>query len=164
MKKYRILTLLLVFIVLATVVVLLRTQVFAQQPAGSVKVTATTVTRVILFKVNPGQRPAFDQDVMDNLIPVFEEEKKAGILTDYMFFNNVTADNPNDWNVGMTQTYANYAALDNLGDRTDPITLKHYGSAAKQQAAASHRNQIRSVVSNRLLREVHYTRGANGNS
>jgi hypothetical protein len=164
MKKYRILTLVLVFIVIAALVVLRRSQVSAQQPAGSVKVTPTTVTRVILFKVNPGQRPAFDQDVMDNLIPVFDEEKKAGILTDYMFFNNVTADNPNDWNVGMTQTYANYAALDNLGERADPITLKHYGSAAKQQAAASHRNQIRSVVSNRLLREVHYTRGANGTS
>lgn len=164
MKKYRILFLALVAIVLAILVVARLTRVSAQQPAGSVKVTPTTVTRVILFKVNPGQRPAFDQDVMDNLIPIFEDEKKAGILTDYMFFNNVTADNPNDWNVGMTQTYPNYAALDNLGDRTDPITLKHYGSAAKQQAAASHRNQIRSVVSNRLLREVHYARGANGNS
>ena len=164
MKKYRIVTVVLVLVVIAAVVVLLRTQVSAQQPAASVKVTPTTVTRVILFKVNPGQRPAFDQDVMDNQIPIFEEEKKAGILTDYMFFNNVTADNPSDWNVGMTQTYANYAALDNLGDRVDPITLKHYGSAAKQQAVAARRNQIRTVVSNRLLREVRYSRGANGNS
>ena len=102
--------------------------------------------------------------MMDNLIPIYEEEKKAGILTNYEIYNNVTTNGPNDWGVGIALTYPNYATLDNLGERADPITLKHYGSAAKQQAAASHRNQIRSVVSNRLLREVHYTRGANANS
>jgi hypothetical protein len=163
MKKYRILTLVLVFVVLATLIVMRRSQVSAQQ-AGSVKVTPTTVSRVILIKINPGQRPAFDQDVMDNQIPVWEEEKKAGILTNYQIFNNVTADNPNDWNAGVVLTFANYAALDNLGDRTDPITLKHYGSAEKRQAAANRRNQFTTVVSNRLIREVHYSRGANGNS
>src|SRR3989475_8274278 len=159
MKKYRILTLLLVFIVLAILVVARLTRVSAQQPAGSVKVTPTTVTRVILFKVNPGQRPAFDQDVMSNLIPVFEEEKKAGILTGYEFFNNVTADNPNDWTVGMLLTYANYAALDGLGDRTDPIELKHYGSAAKRQAAGEHPEQKRDGGSKRFRRIVSYNQG-----
>ena len=53
-----------------------------------------------------------------------------GIITGYEFFNNVTADSPNDWNVGLLVNYPNYAALDGLGDRTDPIELKHYGSAA----------------------------------
>ena len=77
--------------------------------AQTVKVTPTTVSRTFLYKINPGQRPAFDQDVMSNLIPVFEEEKKAGIITGYEFFNNVTADNPNDWNVGMLLTYAQFA-------------------------------------------------------
>jgi hypothetical protein len=155
MKRYRILALVLVFVVLAALIVLRRTQVSAQ--TVNVKVTPTNVSRVVLAKVNPGQRGAFDQDVMSNLIPVFEEEKKAGILTGYQFFNNVTADNPNDWNVGMLLTYANYASLDGLGERTDPIELKHYGSAAKRQAAGERRNQIRTVVSNRLMRMINYS-------
>jgi hypothetical protein len=57
----------------------------------------------------------------------------------------------------MLVSYSNYAALDGLGDRVDPIELKHYGSAAKRQAAGEHRNQIRTVVSNRLIRMVNYS-------
>ena len=158
MKKYRILLLVLVFVALAGFIALHRSGVSAQ--TVNVKVTPTTVSRTVLYKINPGQRPAFDQDVMTNLIPVFEEEKKAGILTGYQFFNNVTADNPNDWNVGMLLSYSNYAALDGLGDRVDPIELKHYGSAAKRQAAAEHRNQLRTVVSNRLVRMVNYSQAS----
>jgi hypothetical protein len=155
MKRYRIVILVLVFVALAGFIALRRGQVSAQ--TVNVKVTPTTVSRTFLYKINPGQRGAFDQDVMTNLIPVFEEEKKAGILTGYQFFNNVTADNPSDWNVGMLVSYANYAALDGLGDRVDPIELKHYGSAAKRQAAGERRNQLRTVVSNRLIRMVNYS-------
>jgi hypothetical protein len=162
MRKHWIVISTLLFALLTFVSFLPSAQVAAQQSAGSVKVTPTTVTRVILLKINPGQRPAFDQDVMDNLIPVYEEEKKAGIITNYTMFNNVTTDNPNDWSVGLTLTYANYAALDTLGERADPITLKHYGSATQRQAAGDHRNQLATVVSSRLIREIHYARGASG--
>src|SRR2546427_9501909 len=140
MKRYRLLILVLLFVALAGFIALRRGQVSAQ--SVNVKVTPTTVSRTFLYKINPGQRPAFDQDVMTNLIPVFEEEKKAGILTGYQFFNNVTADNPSDWTVGMLLTYANYAALDGLGDRTDPIELKHYGSAPERQADRGHPDQV----------------------
>ena len=157
MKRYRILALVLVFVVIAALIVLRRTQVSAQ--TVNVKVTPTTVSRVLLDKVNPGQRAAFDQDVVTNLIPVYEEEKKAGILTGYQFLNNVTADNPNDWTVAIVLTYPNYATLDTLADKADPITLKHYGSAAKRQAAAERRNQIRAEVSSRLMRAISYSQG-----
>ena len=156
MRKYWIPLLVLVLVVLATVVVLRQSQVFAQTP-GTVKVTPTTVTRVTLYKVNTGQRPAFDQDMLTNLIPIYEEYKKAGIITEYQIFNNATTDNANDWGVGVALTYPNFAMLDNLADRTDPITLKHYGSAAKRQAAADRRGQIRIVVSSRLLNGLRYS-------
>lgn len=147
--------LVLVFVALAGFIVLRRSRVSAQ--TVNVKVTPTTVSRVVLVKVNPGQRSAFDQDMASNQIPVFEEEKKAGILTEYQFFNNVTTDNPNDWTVGIALTYPNYATLDTLGERADSITLKHYGTAAKRQAAAERRNQIGTIVSNRLIRTISYS-------
>jgi len=157
MKRYRLLALVVVFVLVGGVIALRLTHVSAQ--TVNVKVTPTNVSRVILFKINPGQRPAFDQDMMTNLIPIYEEEKKTGIITGYQLFNNVTADNPSDWNVAVIFNYANYAALDTLGDRADPIELKHYGTAAKRQAAGEHRNQIRTVVSNRLIRSISYSQG-----
>jgi hypothetical protein len=158
MRRYWIVPSTLLLVLLLSMFVLPWAQVGAQQPAGGVKVTPSTVTRVILIKVNPGQRPVFDEDMMDNQIPIFEEEKKAGIIANYEIFNNVTTNGPNDWGVGIALTYPNYATLDNLGERTDPITLKHYGSVEKRQASADHRNQFATVVSSRLQRTVRYSR------
>jgi hypothetical protein len=158
MRKYWILVPTLFLLLLVFVFAMPWAPVAAQQAAGGVKVTPSTVTRVILVKINPGQRPAFDQDMMDNMIPIYDEEKKAGTLTNYEIYNNVTTNGPNDWSVGIALTYPNYAMLDNLGERNDPITLKHYGSAEKRQAAADHRNQITTVVSSRLQRTVRYSR------
>jgi hypothetical protein len=158
MRKYWILVPSILLLLLVFVLVLPWAQVAAQQTAGSVKVTPSTVTRVILVKINPGQRPLFDEDMMDNLIPIYEEEKKAGTVSNYEIYNNVTTNGPNDWSVGISLTYPNYAMLDNLGERNDPITLKHYGSAEKRQAAADHRNQFTTVVSSRLQRAIRYSR------
>jgi len=154
--KRLILVLALVFVVLATVIAVRQSGVSAQ---NAVKVNPGLVSRVVLYRISPGQRPAFDQDMMSNLIPTYEEYKKAGIISEYEIFNNMTTDNANDWGVGVRLTYPNFAALDGLADRTDPITLKHYGSAAKRQAAADHRNQLRTVVSSRLLQSIRYSPG-----
>ncbi len=124
--------------------------------AGTVRVVPTDVSRVTLVRVKPGQGPAFDRDVLNNLIPIYEEFKKAGIIVSYAFFSNLTSDGPDDWNVGSILTYANMAALDNLGDRTDPITLKHYGSADKRTQAGNARNDLRTVVSSELMRSLSY--------
>ena len=150
MRKFWIVSLMFLLVLPAVPVV-------AQQ-GGGVRVTGTTVTRVTRYRVNPGQRPAFDADVMENLIPIYEEYKKAGIITDYGISNNVTQGNANDWNVLITLVYPNFAALDNLGARQNPILLKHYGSAAKQQAAGEKRNQIRGVVQSYLVQAQRYSR------
>jgi hypothetical protein len=133
----------------------------AQQmaPAPSpVKTKTTAVNRIVLWRVLPGQGAAFNQDVMDHLIPIYEEYKKAGIITDYRFFSKTTADSPDDWTFGVTLTFANFAALDNATDRADPIQLKHYGSADKRTAAVNARNAIRTVVSSFLTQTTEFSR------
>jgi len=155
MSKRRILILVLVFVVSAVMISMRQAHVSAQQ-MKNVKVTPGRVERVLLLKITPGHRPAFDQDIVTNLIPVYEEEKKAGILTSYQFYNNVTTDNADDWGVAIVLTYPNFATLDDLAERTDPLTLKHYGSAAKRQEATEQRLQHATVVSSRLIRAIQY--------
>lgn len=161
MSKRRILILGLVFVAVAVVMSLRQTHVSAQQMMND-KVTLGHVERVLLLKIAPGHRPAFDRDVVTNIIPVYEEEKKAGILSGYQFFNNVTTDNADDWGVGIVLTYPNFATLDDLAERTDPLTLKHYGSAAKRQEATEQRIQNATVVSSRLIRAIQYSQGTPG--
>lgn len=142
-------------LLLAIPLVPLTRQLTAQAP---VRVTTSTVTRITLFRILPGQNAAYNRDVLENLIPIYEEYKKAGILVDYNFFSKATTESVEDWNVGAALTYANFAGLDNLGTRTDPISLKHYGSAEKRTAAGAARNQLRTVMSSFLTQRLSYGR------
>src|SRR5512135_1884378 len=158
MSKRRILILGLVFVAVAVVISLRQAHVSAQQMMNA-KVTPGNVERVVLLKIALGHCPAFDRDIVTNIIPVYEEKKKAGILSGYQFFYNLTTDNPDDRGVGIVLTYPNFATLDNLAERTDPLTLKHYGSAAKRQEANEQRIQNATVVSSRLIRTIQYSQG-----
>lgn len=97
---------------------------------------------------------AFWTDVRTNLVPINEEYKKRGLITGYSIFTKTTSDKEDDWGVGISVSYANWAALDNFVARnTDPVTLAHYGNAANRTAAGRARAQTRDVVSSMLLRQ-----------
>ena len=130
------------------------------QPAAQapVQVATTAVTRVTLSRILPGQNAAFNRDVLENLIPVWEEFKKAGLITDYAVFSKNSSEGPEDWNIGISLSYPNFAAFDGLGAKTNPITLKHYGTAEKRTAALNARNQLRTVVSSFLTQRLSYSR------
>jgi hypothetical protein len=123
----------------------------AQQ--GSPNTTPGTVTRVVLLHIKPGHNDMFWQDMRQHAKPVYDEEKRQGILVNYTTGTKSTTDNPDDWNVVLTLTYPNWAALDNLTSRTDPITLAHYGSAAARTAAGLARSEHSIVVASFLVRD-----------
>ena len=123
----------------------------AQQ--GSPNTTPGAVTRVVLLHIKPGHNDMFWQDMRQHAKPVYDEEKRQGILVNYTTGTKSTTDNPDDWNVVLTLTYPNWAALDNLTSRTDPITLAHYGSAAARTAAGLARSEHSIVVASFLVRD-----------
>jgi hypothetical protein len=114
--------------------------------------TPTTVTRVTLVKIKPGHGDQFWADIRQNLKPVYDEQKRQGLLTDYSVATKATTDSPDDWGVVITVTYPNWAALDTFQSRSDPITLKHYGSAANRTAALLARIEHATIVSSFLVR------------
>jgi hypothetical protein len=112
------------------------------------------VWRVVYVHLKPGQGDAFWKDVQQNLKPVYDEQKKAGLITDYKFWTNPVSDGPNDWDVAIGLLYANYAALDEVAAKAATITIKHYGTREAALEAGKKRNEIGEVVSNKLAREV----------
>ena len=115
--------------------------------------TPGTVTRVILIHIKPGHADPFWSDVRQHGKPVWDEQKKQGVITNYTVGTKPTLDNPEDWNVVLTFTYPNWAALDNLTSRSDAITLGHYGSAANRTAAATARTEHSTTVASFLVRD-----------
>jgi hypothetical protein len=107
----------------------------------------------VLIQIKPGRGDQFWADMRQHLKPVYDEEKRQGILTDYSVATKSTLDDPQDWGVVLTLTYPNWAALDSVTKRTDPITLAHYGSAATRTAAGSARIENGTVVGSFLVRD-----------
>lgn len=121
---------------------------------GSPNTTPTGVTRITLIRINRDHGPEFWQDVRQHLKPVYEEYKRRGIITNYAFETKLSSDNENDWSVVLAVTYPNYAALDDLTTRTDPVNLAHYGSPEKRTAANQERTKHGTVVQSFLLRNL----------
>jgi hypothetical protein len=123
----------------------------AQQ--GSPNTTPGSVTRVVLIHIKAGHGDPFWADLRQHGRPVWDEEKRQGILTNYTVATKSTTDSPDDWNVALTFTYPNWAAFDNLTSRTDAVTLAHYGSAANRTAAATARTEHATTVASFLVRD-----------
>ena len=123
---------------------------FAQQSPNT---TPGTVTRVVLIRIKPGQGDQFWADMRQHGKPIYDEQKRQGLLTDYSVATKSTLDNPEDWGVVLTLTYPNWASLDTFTSRADAISLAHYGSAANRTAAANARIEHGTTVASFLVRD-----------
>jgi hypothetical protein len=116
--------------------------------------TEGSVWRVTLIDIKPGRNTEFWQDVRQNLKPIWEEYKKAGIIVNYTVDVKTTTDEPGDWDVAFRFEYKNFAALDGLLAKTDPITLKFYGTADARREAGVKRAENGTTVASLLMRQV----------
>jgi hypothetical protein len=112
------------------------------------------VWRVVYVHLKPGQGDVFWNDVRQNLKPIYDEQKKQGLITDYKFWTNTTADGPNDWDVAIGLLYANYAALDQVAAKAATIATQHYGTREAAMEAAKKRSEAAELVASKLAREV----------
>ena len=119
--------------------------------------TAGNVWRVTYFDVKPGKNADFITFLRSNSKPILDEQKKQGLILDYKYFSQPVTDGPGDWDVAIVIVYRNYAdAIDFNAARTDKfdaISLAHYGSVDARTKAGDLQNELRTVVSSRLVRE-----------
>ena len=112
------------------------------------------VWRVTYYHIKSGQADAFWKNFRENTKPIYEEFKKAGLISDYKTFTNPVTDHPGDWNVAISISYPNYAAMDQLAVKGATIAAKHYGSREAMLEAGKKLNDVREVVASHLAREV----------
>ena len=113
-----------------------------------------TVTRVVLLRFVPGHSNAFFADLKKNIVPLWEAEKKDGLILDYTLFMNQTSSGSSDWDIGYTMTYKNMAALDGLPDKVYELRMKQYGSKEDEQKVIERRVDDVKIVSSNLLRDI----------
>jgi hypothetical protein len=119
----------------------------------------TSITRVNFFRFpDATAAAAANRDMLEHLVPIWEAEKKAGLLVAYSTMTNATRTSETDWQLGIVLTYRNWAALDSVGAKAGPITLAHYGTAEARTAANDRRGKLRIAVSSVLVTGTSYSR------
>jgi hypothetical protein len=111
------------------------------------------VTDVQYIRVKPGRLDEYMTFLAGPYKQLMEAQKKAGVITGWAVFQSDSRDE-DDWNIALTTTYKNMAALDNLRDRVDPIDQQVYGSLEKSSDAMVKRSEMREIVGNRLMRQL----------
>src|SRR5262249_28523658 len=98
----------------------------------------------------------FDEYVkyLDNTYKkLMEEQKKAGIILDYGVYQAFPR-GPHEPDIILTITYKNYAALDGLRDKVDPIMAKAFGSMESAGKAAVDRDKMRESLGGEVIQEI----------
>ncbi len=116
--------------------------------------TEGTVERVNLVHILPGHFNAYMDDVKNNLIPIWEAEKSAGLIEGYNVFFNQTKSSIDDWDIGISLTYKNMATLDGLGMKILELRMKKYGDKSKEQQVIDKRVENGRLVASYLIRNV----------
>lgn len=112
------------------------------------------VTRVTLVQILPGHFNAFMEDLKTNIKPIWDAQKKAGLIENYSIFLNTTKANPDDWDLGFALSYKNFAALDGLAQKVLDLRMKQYGDKSKEQQVVDKRVQNVRVITSVLTREI----------
>jgi hypothetical protein len=116
--------------------------------------TEGSVTSVSYVRVKPGMFDKYMKYLDTDYKRLMDAQKKEGVILDYGVYTSPQQDEE-DWNMVLTVTYKNMAALDNLRDRAEPISLRTLSTTPEKAAAASiERGAMRDQVGSRLLRQL----------
>ena len=114
--------------------------------------TEGVVTDVSFIRIKPGQFDNYMKFLDGPYKAEMEALKKAGIVTRYAVAQT-QARSPDDYNLVLTVSYPNMAALDKT-DQSEAISAKVLGSNDEQNKATMDRGAMRDVLGGRLVREL----------
>ena len=115
--------------------------------------TEGSVLEISAIKIKPGGFDTYMAWLSKTWKAAQEEYKKAGIIVDYGVYAT-NARNPSEPDLYLTVVYKNWAALDGLQDKTDPIDKKIFGSTAQANQGFIDREKIREVLGIQYIQEL----------
>jgi hypothetical protein len=111
------------------------------------------VWTLTMIKTKTGLADEYLKQITKSVKPVYDEEKKQKIILDYKILNGDSS-GPQDFNILILVEYPNWAALDNLRDKMDPIVEKVMGTEDQRRETAVKRLDIREILGTKTMREI----------
>jgi hypothetical protein len=111
------------------------------------------VTELSYVKVMPGQFDAYMKYLSTTYQDLLEAQKKAGLVVSYTVYS-AESRSPQEPDLILSVTYKNWAALDGLEDKMEPIMNKTFGSQNAANAASVDREKLRTVLGSERVQEL----------
>jgi hypothetical protein len=115
--------------------------------------TEGTVTTIGFVRTKYGMFDEYMKYLDGPYKKLMEEQKKAGVILDYGVYQAFPR-NLHEADIILTTTYKNWAALDGLRDKVDPMLAKTFGSMDAASKGAVDREKVREILGGETIREL----------
>ena len=110
------------------------------------------VVELSTIKIKPGQFENYMKYLAGPYKDLMEANKKAGLVVSYAIYAN-RARNPQDADLYLTTTYANWAALDRVEEGM-AVAARVAGSQVARDRAFADRGTMREVLGSNVVQEL----------
>jgi hypothetical protein len=111
------------------------------------------VVELSYIKIKPGMFDAYMKYLATTYQDLLEAQKKAGLVVGYAVYA-AQARSPKEPDLILSVTYKNWAALDGLEDKLEPITSQAFGSEDAANAASIDREKMRELLGSERIQEL----------
>lgn len=115
--------------------------------------TEGPVWQITMVKTKYGMSDDYLKGLAKSFKGTLDEAKKQNLILDYKILIGDAA-NEKDFDILLMVESKNMAAFDNSREKFDPIAHKIEGSVDEQRATAVKRLDIRTIIGDKLMREV----------
>jgi hypothetical protein len=115
--------------------------------------TEGSVWNMQFIRVKPGLQDDYLNGVRATAKRLFDNAKRQGLILSYHLISAPSA-TPQDWDLLLMIEYKNYAALDGLREKIEPIAAQAIGGESERRTVAGRRNELREIVGTKLGREL----------
>src|SRR5579871_629579 len=126
------------------------TLALAQEPRPFTEGAVSTVASV---RTKPGMFNAYMKWLDTKYKSLMDDEKKAGLIVDYAVYE-VMPRSPHDPDLYLVVTYKNFAALDGLDDKVEPLARKIFATRDAADKATAERESIREILGTQVIRNL----------
>ena len=115
--------------------------------------TEGPVWQITMVRTKYGMSDDYLKGLAKSFKGTLDEAKKQNLILDYKILIGDAA-NEKDFDILLMVESKNMAAFDNSREKFDPIAHKIEGSVDEQRATAVKRLDIRTIIGDKLMREV----------
>ncbi|HUP01080.1 MAG TPA: hypothetical protein VM737_06115 [Gemmatimonadota bacterium] len=115
--------------------------------------TEGTVWEVTYVRTEPGRTEDYLKNLQANWKRVNDAAIEKGYIVSYKILSSPPGDQ-DDWDLLLLVEYPNMAVFDGADEKFDPIAESLVGARSQQQQATVERGQLRTIMGERLAREL----------